>query len=267
MLERNYYYIVAGLPDLLFDNKNAGISSLDLKNELKPLLHKDDFDLCQLLFLEKNNRDLVNVLFDNTNPKNQEKLESISSYQYIAKLLKWREEQEEVSKFELENKVYSYYYEFVLQTSNSFLQKWFLFKLNMKNIFTTFNCIKFNYSIENQLVKVKQNEEVYELLKNRQLKPEFFEDDVPMAKQIFSIAESDLKVEEKEKQLDSILWNYSEELSCYNYFSIEKILSFINKLMIVERWEMLDDEIGQNFLDQLMEDLKLSELLADDIVR
>ena len=267
MLNRNYYYIVAGLPDLFFENKGIGISSLDFKKEIRSQIHDQDYELCQLLYLEKNNQDLVNLLYNSNEPKNQDKIESVSSYKYISNLLKWREEHEDVSKFEFEKKLYTNFYGSVLQTSNSFLQKWFNLKLNIKNILTAFNCLKFNYPLEKHLIKLPQNAEVYTLLVNKQLKPEYFEDDVPMAKQIFSIAESDLNVENKEKQIDRLLWNYAEELSCYTYVSVEKILSFIIKLMIVERLEMLDDDIGQNFLDKIIEDLKLSDQLAEDIAR
>ena len=45
MLKRNYYYLVAGFPDIVLDQKKIPFSLAELKQELKYHLHADDYRL------------------------------------------------------------------------------------------------------------------------------------------------------------------------------------------------------------------------------
>lgn len=51
-------------------------------------------------------------------------------------------------------------------------------------------------------------------------------------------------------------WNWLDNNSFFNYFSIEKLFSFIIKIEIVERWITLDKEKGQRLFRALIESLK-----------
>ena len=238
MLKENYYYLVAGLPDLFFNENKTALSSSSFKNKLKSQLNKADFELVQLLYLKKEDKCLSDLFLE----KNE-----------------LSEDQDtEESGLTFENRMEGFYYEYVIASKNTFLSKWFKLELTIKNILTAFNCTQFNYPLEKHLVKAKQGKEVYSLLLKNQLKPELFEDEVPFAEQLFKMAESDSSPEEKEKAIDKLLWNYLDEQTFFYYFTIEQILSYIIKLRIVERWVKLDPEKGNTLLNKLIEELKHS---------
>jgi len=61
---------------------------------------------------------------------------------------------------------------------------------------------------------------------------------------------------EREKQLDKFRWDYITELSLFNYFTIETIITYTVKLLIIKRWETNEDEKGTNMLNNMINELK-----------
>lgn len=276
MLRNNYYCFVAGLPDLLFNENRQGINSLDFRNELKQQLSKTDFELVELLYLPNDNKNLLNLLFDKNEPFNllsnygQEFLENEISQpyeipDYMRYFIEWTNNIETHEfNFQTENKLHSLFYEYRLATKNSFLNEWFKLELNIKNILTAFNCVQFNYSFKKHLISVNQNNTVYSLLISKHLKPEFFDDEIPFSDKLFQIAESNKSLMEKEKAIDKIRWDYLDEQTVFHYFTIEKILSYLLKLGIIERWMKLDIETGKALLNKLIDELKLSYTFPEE---
>ena len=62
MLKRNYYYLIAGFPDILVDQKKLPYPLIELKQELKYHLHPDDYKLVEYLFLQYDNTNFLNIL-------------------------------------------------------------------------------------------------------------------------------------------------------------------------------------------------------------
>lgn len=267
MLKENYYYLVAGLPELFLDENIQVESSLAFLEETKTLVSDSDFEMLELLYLAKDNRHILNLFFETGETVNSATHHIVSPLEYTINFLEWADDKKpKAMKLEFENKLHSLYYSYVLSsTQNSFLKEWFTLELNIKNILTSFNCKTHHHSFSKHLIKTKHYNPVYSLLKNKQLKHELFEDDVPMAKQIFAIAQSDANSETKEKEIDQILWDYLDEQTCYDYFSIEKLLVHIIKLNIVERWSKLNEQEGKTFLNKLIEDIKLSYVFSDKV--
>ena len=51
-------------------------------------------------------------------------------------------------------------------------------------------------------------------------------------------------------------WNWLEENSFFNFFTVEKLFSFMVRLGMVERWTTLDKEKGQQLFRELIGTLK-----------
>lgn len=262
--------MVAGLPDLFFNEYKQDFNSLMFRNELKHQLNDSDYNLVKYLFLSFDNDNFLNLLYKQNKQFNCHALYSKSVMEneidrpleipsYMIQFRKWKKDQDS-SEFNLkaENKLHTLFYEYVLQVKNDFLKNWFLFELNTKNLLTVYNCNRFNYKMENQIILVDSNSVVNSLLINNRLKPELFEEEVPFSDQIFRIVESDLNLIEKEKALDKIRWSYLDDNTFFHYFSIEKILSYVIKLIIAERWLKLDAKTGEILLNKLINELKSS---------
>jgi hypothetical protein len=58
-------------------------------------------------------------------------------------------------------------------------------------------------------------------------------------------------------------WNYLEDVTFCEYFTIDKILAFTLKLGMVERWLALDIDHGTQLFEELLQDLKSSYELPE----
>ena len=270
MFKRNYYCLVAGLPDIIIDGNKPGETSHEFKNELAEQLLISDYKLAELLYLHYDNKNLLNLLLKQDNRfitlgnYTEEYLEEqikepTNIVDYMKQLIfNFKAEISGNSNLSSENELQSLYYEYVLQVKNDFLEQWFKFDRDMKNILTAVNCHKYDYDIEKQLIPVKHENEVYETLIKSSPKADLFADEVPYVDKILQIAESEMDISEKEKALDNIKWKFLDEHTFFNYFTIEKILSFVIKLKIVERWIELDNETGKALFTRLINDIKMS---------
>lgn len=270
MFKNNYYCLVAGLPDLLFSESKPGFSSLDFRTELKEQLSVNDFNLVKQVFLLFDNQNLLNLIFKLNKPFNtlgiisKEKLEAeiikpSEIPDYMIQYIKWIRNQESMD-FSLpkENQLYHLFYNHILQQNNEFLIDWYTFYFGLKNILTAINCKQFNYEIENHIIQFGANNIIHKLLLNNRLNQDYFEDEIQFAEQIFRIAKSETNSIEKEKEIDKLKWNYLDENTFFHYFTIEKLLSFAIKLIIIERWMKLDNETGKELLKKLVYELELS---------
>ncbi|MCD4745118.1 MAG: DUF2764 domain-containing protein [Bacteroidales bacterium] len=276
IFKNKYYCLVAGLPDILIDDTKLAESGYVFKTELKQQLHPSDYKLVELLFLHYDNENLINQLlkqnkhFNNYGKYSEVELEEqIKEPTYIADYMK-----QFISSYKTETPIYpnlcwenqfqSLFYDYVLQTENDLLKLWFKFDLNLKNILTAINCHRYNYDLEKQLIPVKHKNEVYENLKKGIPKTDLLADEVPYVDRILHFAEPDMETLEKEKGIDNIKWMFLDDHTFFNYFTIEKILSFVIKLGIVERWISLDDETGRKFFEKLLNDLETSYEFSEE---
>ena len=60
-LKKKYYCLIAGLPDIILDDKKIRENSTEFKTELKNQLTKTDFNLAELLYLDIDNKNLLNL--------------------------------------------------------------------------------------------------------------------------------------------------------------------------------------------------------------
>lgn len=269
MLKRNYYCLVAGLPDLLFNENKLALSSLSFRNELRKILSNTDLKILEQILFTFDNQNLINILFERDLPFNELGNFSRSFLEdqitaptiipdFMVSYIKWTKDRE-LKEFPLqnENKLYQLFYEHILTLKSDFLTTWFKFDLNLRNILTAFNCKQFKYDTEGHIISTFQDNIANELISGRSLRYESFEE-IPYAEEIFRIADTTSGFLDKETATDKIKWNYLEEITFFHYFTIEKILAFFLKLIIVERLTILDKETGREFLDKLVHELKES---------
>lgn len=273
MFKKEYYCLVAGLPDLFYEENEPGINSMVFFNELYLNLNTSDSQLIQLLRLPFDNENFLNIYFKQEKPFNplgnidKDDLElqlmrtiEVRSLPYY--MLEFLEMMQTGGVKELnlkhEKLLHELFYAYALETKNSFLRNWFAFELNITNIKTALRCIRFNHDISTHLIMAGKDSEVNYLLQNKRLNAEAFEDLVPFSQEIFSTSESRSSMLEKERALDQIKWDYLDEITVFQYFTIEKILAYTIKLFIIERWMKLDKETGHLLLQELINELKTS---------
>ncbi len=266
MFRRNYHYLVAGLPDIILDQKKLSQTIADWRQELEYHLHPDDYSLVKLLFLPFDNTNLLNLLLKNKKPLipegnysqsvlEEEIKEPLSLPSYMQQFIHaYKNETPVFQGYSWENQLTWLYIDFVLETDNTFLKSWFEFNLHVNNILSAFNVRKFKLSKESVYIG---NNFITEALKKSTLKDFGLSNDFSFMEKLLSIDENGSSME-KEKAVDILRWNFIDELNTFNYFTIEVLLGFVIRLFIVDRWMQLDPETGRKMFKQIINDLEKS---------
>jgi hypothetical protein len=271
MIKRNYYCLVAGLPDLIPDDKKLHFSPVELRNYLQEELHPADFELVKLLYLPWDHENLLNLLFESefewdergnysreimeqfVDKKQLEFLDTSEFQPYFTEFIEtFHDDDEDFSKAVAIRFLTKGWYKTLAESGNDFVVEFAEYKQNMANILLALNGRKHDIPFEDAIIG--DDEVTHALKKSRArdfgLSNEI--DDIENIVQIFDI-ENFL---DRELKLDNHTWQFIDDITFFNYFSIEKVLGFVQKLFIVERWFELDKEKGQQIFNRLLEELQ-----------
>ncbi len=272
MIKRNYYYLIAGFPDILIDQKKLPFPLIKLKQELEYHLHPSDFRLVEYLFLPYDNSNFLNILLKNNvdfNPLGNY-TEDFFTYEikepehlpeYMKKFLAaYREENPLFPNLSFENQLTWLYFDFMLEQKNKFLNEIFTAFRNIKNIFAIYNSREFGFNIENQMIG---NYELTEAAKRTSAKDFGLAGEISHIEEIIGIHENK-DILEQEISIDLLKWKYMDELNTFNYFTIEKILAYVIEFMIVDRWMNLKTDESRKVFKQVLYDLETSVEFSKD---
>lgn len=146
----------------------------------------------------------------------------------------------------------SHFYREVFKTRNRFLNEFFRFDLNMRNIQAAF--ISKNMGMDVSEFLIGDNELVTSIKTSRSADfgaSEFFEES---AKLIAVLSNSNIL--EKEQGLDLMRWNKASQLTIFNYFDIDWLLSFATRLSLAKRWDALDKKMGAELFKKLVNEVR-----------
>lgn len=128
------------------------------------------------------------------------------------------------------------FYTSMLSHSNDFMREFYRFDLNMRNA-------KVRYL--NDTLGRAADQDIF-------MKDSGEFDEAEDVKKI--LYGSDLL--EKERGLDSVIWDKVTELNAFDYFDIDTVLGFIAKLKIIDRWLSLDEETGKEMFRKFVDEIR-----------
>ncbi|MCL2168279.1 MAG: DUF2764 domain-containing protein [Lentimicrobiaceae bacterium] len=278
----NYYAFISGLPDLILDEHKKVYTTREYKEELNSLLSWKDKNVINKLFLKYDNdnllsflkfgeenmtfNDLANynreVIFDMADMVKDEDRKWNKKYPaYLQIFIQDYLEHEETPKVFWEDHLSTLYYNYLLnKTNNLFLKEWSELNMNIRNILTTLSARREN--IEYDYLIVGDNE-VAKLLRFSQNPTHGLIEFIDYYESIREIDDiSDLL--QKEQRIDAFLWEWIEINTFFHYFDIEKIMGYLFKLQMIERWKLLDSEKGGKIFRNIVSNLKNSAKLREN---
>ncbi len=265
-IKRNYYCLVAGLQDIELDTHKLLLKQEDLKDYLSYELHKDDFALVEKLYLPYDNKNLLNVLKKSEEPFNEKgkfSLELIEEQikeptilpEYMIKFIKaFKEKEPFFPEMSSENELTYLFYNEMLKDDNDFIRWWHELQMNLRNILTGLNCRRYSLNPEHHIIG---NNEIAESIRKSHAKDFGLSNKLDYAEEIISIGRIE-DIHERELAIDKFCWNRLDEHIFFEYFTIERILAFVLKTFMVERWLSIDKEQGREMFKKLIEDLQKS---------
>ncbi len=261
----NYYYLVAGLPDLVAGEVKKGFSFESTLSEILDELSPVDREQVKWLRYRYDNDNLMAQLegksdFDSRALFTEEELteerqmpERLPAYM-VTFLDAEKEGKELYAGLDKRETLALLYYENLLKSSSPFLSKWAALELTMNNVIAAATARKLGIPLEKSVLPLDETAE--RLLKSNAndfgLGGQF-----DWVEPVLSQFDDPITLEET---IDRVRWDVAEECSAGYYFSIEVLLAFIIKLNSVTRWFKLDQEKGIARLNELLEGMKSAAL-------
>ena len=270
-MSKYYYYLVAGLPELTLEDSKLSYTVADFKVELYPDLSDEDKKLIDLFYLKFDNANVLKLLKDKDaaidlrgNYSAEELVEFISSLKegdeiadavfpsYLSTFIFEYFNATAEDDFLYEDRLAALYYEYAMKCKNKFVSSWFAFNLTMNNILVALTARKFKMDIAPLIVG---DTEVCEALRTSGARDFGLTGEVDFLDQLVKISETEELVE-REKKIDQLRWNWMEEATFFNYFTVERLFVFLLQLEMIERWISLDKEKGNQLFRSIIATLK-----------
>ncbi len=276
----NYYCLVAGLPDLSLQEGKLSYSVTTFKELIYPELGSQDQKLVDLFYLQYDNVALLSLLSNrevqnlNGNYSVDELAALIDAikhgetpltkypryfYTYIEEYLK-QKESGETDGILPQDKLASLYYQYAMQASNRFVAAWFEFNLNLNNLLAAFTARKYKL---NPSLYILGNGEVSDALRTSSARDFGLTGVLESYEAVSRIAELTNLVE-RERRIDALKWEWLENESFFNYFTVERLFVFLIKISLIERWASLDKEKGSDKFREIIASLKEDVRIPDE---
>lgn len=267
----NYHCLVAGLPDIAFDGAKCQYSVERFMEDVYPSLSADDARVVDLILLERDNANIMSILrrgeetpLEQYGCYNREQLLAIVEaakcgdapakgvHAYLPRFLEYYFAHETLENVIWENVLSAYYYDYATACPNSFAAEWFTFNLNVNNILVAMTARKYKLGVENAVIG---DGEVAEALRTSGARDFGLTGTLDYIEEVQRLNEN-VRLQEREHQLDDMRWRWLEDNSVFCYFSVERLFVFLQKLMIIERWAGLDAEKGMERYNEMIAELK-----------
>ena len=267
----NYYFQVAGLPDVAFDGSKAAFTVERFRDELYPELSARDAKCVDLLFLSIDNANILDILKHGEEAKieqagcysKEDLLDIIASAKdgdaprknvpsYLYRFFDYYFANESNENIIWNDVLSAYYYDYATTVSNKFVAGWFAFNRNVNNILVAFTARKYRMNIADVVIG---DDEVASLLRTSAARDFELSGMLDYFEAVQRLSENG-KLQEREHQLDELRWRWLDDNSVFNYFTVERLFVFLQKLIIIERWEALDAEKGMKRYNEMIAELK-----------
>lgn len=266
-----YYYLVAGLPELTLEDSKLSYTVADFKTEIYPEITSTDQKIIDLFYLKFDNANVLKLLKDREavidprgNFSAEELLECINAikegneikskkipaflFTFISAYFAAPDE----ATVSMENYLSTLYYEHAMKCRNKFVSSWFEFNLVINNILVALTARKYKWEVAPNIVG---DLEICEALRKSSARDFGLSGEVDCWDQLVKISEIPELVE-REKKLDMLRWNWMEEATFFDYFTIERLFVFLLQLEMIERWISLDKEKGNQLFRSIIASLK-----------
>lgn len=270
-MSKCYYYLVAGLPELTLEDSKLSYTVADFKTELYPSLSDEDKRLVDLFYLKFDNANVLKLLADRDAVIDPRGVYSAEQLLEVISLLKEGDEVPDsafpsylstfISEyfatpaeegFLHEDRLAALYYGYAMKCGNRFVSSWFEFNMTMNNILVALTARKFKMDVAPLIVG---DTEVCEALRTSTSRDFGLAGEVDILEQLVKISET-AELLEREKKIDQLRWEWMEEASFFDYFTIERLFVFLLQLEMIERWISLDKEKGNRMFRSIIATLK-----------
>lgn len=277
MFSKEYYYLVAGLKEWTLESDTKGFDVAEIRDEILEAISDSDRQAVRELYAYYDCENIIaaHAGRDRYNPLgnlSKEEVEAVFSERCYSKLPKAvaevvkryneADDDERDDKVALDDRferaVFEAYYLGLEKSKCSFLRAWGEFDRNLRNIAAAVAAREANRSISDVVVG---RGEVVEQLSRSSAADFGLRGELQYIDSVIAAVSDERNIVEKERKIDAIRWAEAEDIVVFDFFNINFILSYLVKVNIVARWNMLSPEVGRRMLERLMQELDSKELV------
>lgn len=266
-----YHCLVAGLPDVAFDGSKQLYTIDNFREDIYPALSKDDAKCIDLFFHARDNENILRLLAKGEEAElaskgrytREELLDVIECVKngdarnenipsYIYDFLEYYFANEDKPAIMWADVMSTHYFAYATAVKNKFLSAWFTFNLDVNNILVAILARKYKLSVADAVIG---DNEVAEALRTSSSRDFGLAGNFEYFDAVQKLSDND-RLEEREHMLDEMRWKWLDNNSVFNYFTVERLFVFLQKLDIVERWAKLDSDKGMQCYTEIIEELK-----------
>ncbi len=262
----DYIAFIAGLPEITWDDRKLSLTVAEFRKQLKDYIGGKDERLIDLFFLPNDNAQVLRLLqkkepdssLTTVYPVKMLEDEILEPDKMIPSYLREfiADFKEEHLRYEVspENVLSWMYYDYMMKADNLLVRQFAEFSMNLKNLVTALNARKYGLEVAKEVIG---SNEFAVALRTSNAKDFGLTLDYPYVEKVISWMNDDNLVE-RERGLDLILWNFLDEAVTFEYFSLERVISYMLRLMIIERWSKMSSESGKRVFMEMIERFRRS---------
>ncbi len=262
----DYIAFIAGLPEIAWDDRKLSLTVGEFREQLEDYVSEKDKSVVDLFFLPNDNAQVLRLL-------NRQGADSALQTVYPLKVLEDEVSEpdkgipvylrefiadfrEEHLKYEMapENVLSWMYYDYMLKSDNRLVREYAEFSMNLKNLVTALNARKYGMEAAKEVVG---NNDFAVALRTSNAKDFGLSLDYPFVEKVMALMDS-ADLVERERGLDLLIWDFLDEAVTFEYFSFERVISYMLHLMIVERWSKMSSESGRKVFMEMVERFRKS---------
>lgn len=262
----DYIAFIAGLPEIAWDDRKLSLTVAEFREQLREYITGRDEKLIDLFFLPNDNAQVLRLLrkkepdaaLTTVYPVKLLEDEIIEPDKAIPSYLRdfITDFKEEHLRYDVspENVLSWMYYDYMREADNLLVKRYAEFSMNLKNLVTALNARKYGMEISREVIG---DNELAIALRTSNAKDFGLGMDYPYVEKVLALMDNDNLVE-RERGLDLIIWNFLDEAVTFEYFSLERVISYMLRLTIVERWSKMSSESGRKVFMEMIERFRQS---------
>jgi hypothetical protein len=272
---RNYYTLVAGLREFSLGEVGKDFDAPAIVAEVREALGRGDarvlelfygwYDIANIVNLRAG-RSQFNELGNFTRPELEAELaEPENLPEWMARVVgayldPSNPDFDDVdTSFRFERALFEAYYAECAVAKSGFLRAWSRFDRNLRNVVAAHTARGKQMPVVDALV----GSDDIVLSLGRSSAADFgLKGELEYIDNLLSALGDEVNIIEKERTIDLIRWNKSDELAEADYFNMNFILSYLVKVNLVHRWMTLDVQTGRQMYEKLV-----SSMSADEKIR
>lgn len=281
----NYYYIVAGLPDIAADDARPALSPDEVREQILEQVTAADRRLLERYLLRHDNANLLRLLsgrddrWESGGLYTRDELQAAVEADdpaarsalpdYMQTFLADRmaagddgaalaeavgdDKAERLHSLYADSRLSSLYYdEAIRRTPEGPAREWFRFSLNLGNLLTAASCRRLGMDPKRYVIG---DGDVAERLRTSTARDWGLTGELDYIDEVTAIA-AEPDALKKERALDALRWQWIEDATVFRTFGVERLLAYLIQLDIIARWAAIDPDRGEEKLRAMVETFK-----------